>query len=180
MTLPTAPVAAGASVMVIGSDSNMYFAAPGSGIAFSSVTANTPIIRAKRGFTMQFCAGYTPAASGPDTVILKVPESASDGTSDITFRLRELDIRVETPSSGQSRIQLEKLTSTGAFVLGGTGYSMIGGFGITLTGAGTYFTSTASFAAGSLVTSNDKLRINWTLLNATHANFSIQLTMEEV
>jgi hypothetical protein len=57
---------------------------------------------------------------------------------------------------------------------------MIGGFGITLTGAGTYFTSTSSFAAGALVTSNDKLRINWTLLNATHANFSIQLTMEEV
>ncbi len=180
LSLPTAPVGAGASVMVIGSDSNMYFAAPGSGIAFSSATANTPVIRARRSITMQFCAGYTPAASGPDTVILKIPDSSQDGLTDVTYVLREFDIRVETPSSGSSRIQLEKLTSTGAFTLGGTGYSMIGGFGITLTGAGTYFTSTASFAAGALVTSNDKLRVNWTLLNATHANFSIQLTMQEV
>jgi hypothetical protein len=180
LTLPTAPVAAGASVMVIGSDSNMYFAAPGSGIAFSSPTANTPVIRARRSITMQFCAGYTPLAAGPDNVILKIPDSAQDGVTDITYVLREFDIRVETPSAGTSRVQLEKLTSTGAFVLGGTGYSMIGGFGITLTGAGTYFTSTSSFAAGALVTSNDKLRVNWTLLNATHANFSIQLTMQEV
>ena len=180
MTMPTAPVGAGASLIVVGSDSIMYFAAPGSGIAFSSATANTPLIRTKRALTMQFSAGYTPLAAGPDNVIIKVPESAVDGLTDVTYILRELDIRVETPSAGTSRIQLEKLSSTGAFVLGGTGYSMIGGFGITLTGAGTYFTSTNSFLAGSLVTSNDKLRINWTLLNATHANFSIQLTMEEV
>ena len=180
MTMPTAPVGAGASLIVVGSDSIMYFAAPGSGIAFSSATANTPLIRTKRALTMQFSAGYTPLAAGPDNVIIKVPESAVDGLADVTYILRELDIRVETPSAGTSRIQLEKLSSTGAFVLGGTGYSMIGGFGITLTGAGTYFTSTNSFLAGSLVTSNDKLRINWTLLNATHANFSIQLTMEEV
>ena len=180
LSLPTAPVGAGASLLITGSDSNMYFVAPGSGIAFSSATANTPLIRAKRAVTMQFSAGYTPLAAGPDNVILKVPESAVDGLADVTYILREIDIRVETPSAGTSRIQLEKLSSTGAFVLGGTGYSMIGGFGITLTGAGTYFTSTNSFLAGSLVTSNDKLRINWTLLNATHANFSIQLTMEEV
>jgi hypothetical protein len=181
LAFPTDKVGAGSSVMITGSDGNMYFAAPGSGIAFSAATANTPVVRAKRGFTMQFCAGYTPTASGPDTVILKIPESASDGISDITFILRELDIRVETPSAGQSRIQLEKYSGTTAFALGGgTGNSMIGGFGITLTGAGTYFTSTSSFAAGALVTSNDKLRLNWTLLNATHANFSVQLTMEEV
>ncbi len=181
LSLPTAQVGAGSSIMITGSDGQMYFAAPGSGIAFSAATANTPVVRAKRGFTMQFCAGYTPTAAGPDTVILKIPESASDGISDITFILRELDIRVETPSAGQSRIQLEKYSGTTAFALGGgTGNSMIGGFGITLTGAGTYFTSTSSFAAGALVTSNDKLRLNWTLLNATHANFSVQLTMEEV
>jgi hypothetical protein len=58
---------------------------------------------------------------------------------------------------------------------------LIAGFGITLSGAAIYTTSvsTNNFA-GTLVTSNDKLRVNWTLLNATHANFSIQLTMEEL
>jgi len=179
MTLPTAPVGAGASVMVIGSDSNMYFAAPGAGIAFSNATTNTPTIRAKRALTLQFAAGYTPLAAGPDNVILKIPQ-AIDGVSLTTFQLRELDIRVETPSAGQSRIQLEKYTGTTAFTLGGgVGLSIVAGFGITLTGAGTYTTST-SFAAGVLTTSNDKLRLNWTLLNATHANFTVQLTMEEV
>jgi len=180
LSLPTAPVGTASSALIIGSDSNMYFVAPGAGIAFSNATNNLPTIRAKRGFTLQFCAGFTPLAAGPDNVILKIPESAADGITDITFRLREIDIRVETASAGVSRVQLEKYTDTGLFTLGGTGYSMIGGFGITLTGAGTYFTSTSSFLAGSLVTSNDKLRLNWTLLNATHANFSIQLTMEEV
>jgi hypothetical protein len=179
MTLPTAPVGAGASVMVIGSDSNMYFAAPGAGIAFSNATTNTPTIRAKRALTLQFAAGYTPLAAGPDNVILKIPQ-AVDGVSLTTFQLRELDIRVETPSAGQSRIQLEKYTGTTAFTLGGgVGLSIVAGFGITLTGAGTFTTST-SFAAGVLTTSNDKLRLNWTLLNATHANFTVQLTMEEV
>jgi hypothetical protein len=177
--MPTAPVAAGASVIITGSDGQQYFAAPGAGIAFSSVTANTPIVRAKRALTLQFAAGYTPISAGADNVILKIPQ-AVDGVSLTTFQLRELDIRVETPSAGSSRIQLEKYTGTGAFTLGGgVGLSMVGGFGITLTGAGTYTTST-SFAAGIFTTSNDKLRLNWTLLNATHANFTIQLTMEEV
>jgi hypothetical protein len=180
LLLPTAPVGTASSVIIVASDGQMYFVAPGAGIAFSNATNNLPTIRARRSITMQFSAGYTPAAAGPDTVVLKIPDSSIDGVTDVTYLLREFDVRVETPSSGSSRIQLEKYTGTGAFTLGGTGYSMIGGFGITLTGAGTYFTSTASFAAGAFVTSNDKLRVNWTLLNATHANFTIQLTMQEV
>ena len=179
LSMPTAPVGAGASALITGSDGQMYFVAPGAGIAFSASTANTPTIRAKRALTLQFAAGYTPLAAGPDNVILKIPQ-AVDGVSLTTFQLRELDIRVETPSAGQSRIQLEKYTGTTAFTLGGgVGLSMVAGFGITLTGAGTYTTST-SFAAGVLTTSNDKLRLNWTLLNASHANFTVQLTMEEV
>ncbi len=178
---PTAPVGAGSSIVVIGSDGQMYFATAGSGIAFSSATANTPVIRTKRAFTIQFCAGYTPTSAGADSVIIKIPESADDGVSDITYRLREFDIRVETPSAGPSRIQLEKYSGTTAFTYAATGSSLIAGFGVTLTGAAIYTTSVSSNTfAGTLVTSNDKLRLNWTLLNATHANFSVQLTIEEV
>lgn len=48
LSLPTAPVGAGASLLITGSDSNMYFVAPGAGIAFSNAVTNVPAIRAKR------------------------------------------------------------------------------------------------------------------------------------
>ena len=180
LSLPTAPVGAGSSVIVTGSDGQMYFAAPGSGIAFSSATANTPIIRAKRPIALQFSAGYTPAAAGADTVILRVPESATDGTTALTYNLRRFQVRVETPSAGSSRLQLERSsTDTGAFTLAATGSSHIGGLGVTIVGAGIYLTSVTTFS-GSLVTSGNLLRLNWTLLNATHASFSVQLLLEEV
>ena len=175
MTMPTAPVGAGASLIVVGSDSIMYFAAPGSGIAFSSATANTPLIRAKRPLNLQFCAGYTPAASGPDYVVLTIPDSPVDGTSQVTYRLRDFNIRVETPNAGSSRIQLEKSTGTGAF----TATTYLGGSGLTISGAGTYVTTTTTFA-GAFLTSGDNVRINWTQLAAGHGNFSVQLLLEEV
>ena len=180
LSLPTAPVGAGSSVIVTDNNGQMYFAAPGSGIAFSSATANTPIIRAKRPIALQFSAGYTPAAAGADTVILRVPESATDGTTALTYNLRRFQVRVETPSAGSSRLQLERSsTDTGAFTLAATGSSHIGGLGVTIVGAGIYLTSVTTFS-GSLVTSGNLLRLNWTLLNATHASFSVQLLLEEV
>jgi hypothetical protein len=153
----------------------------GTGISFStgSTITTTGTIRAKRPLNMQFASGYTPLAAGTDNVVLTIPDSPVDGTSAITYRLRDFYIRVETPSAGSSRIQLEKSTGTGAFALAATGSSYIAGFGLTLTGAGIYTTQTTTFA-GAFLTSGDNLRLNWTLLNATHANFSVQLLLEEV
>ena len=176
---PTAPVGAGLSVVLVNTSGQMFFA-PVSGMGVSVLGETTPQLRRKRPLTLQFCAGYTPTAAGADTVILKIPDSSIDGVTDVTYVLREFDIRVETPSSGSSRVMLERYNGTTAFTYAATGSSLIGGLGLTISGAGIYFTSTSSFAAGALVTSNDKLRLNWTLLNATHANFSIQLTMEQV
>jgi hypothetical protein len=157
----------------------------GTGISFivggsgtGTITA-TGTIRTKRPFNMQFAAGFTPLAAGPDNVVLTIPDSPVDGTSAVTYRLRDFYIRVETPSAGTSRIQLERSTGTGAFTLAATGSSYIAGFGLTLTGAGIYTTQTTTFA-GAFLTSGDNLRLNWTLLNATHANFSVQLLLEEV
>ena len=179
MILPTALPATGSSIMVSDSSGNMAFVGAGSGISFSTAATNTPIIRTKRPLNMQFSAGYTPLAAGPDNVVLTIPDSAVDGTSPVTFSLKDFYIRVETPSAGSSRIQLEKSTGTGAFTLAATGSSYISGFGLTISGAGIYVTQTSSFA-GTLITSGDNLRLNWTLLNATHANFSVQLLLEEV
>jgi hypothetical protein len=128
---------------------------------------------------MQFAAGYTPLAAGPDNVVLTIPDSPIDGVSQVTYILRDFYIRVETPSAGSSRIQLERSTGTGAFTLAATGSSYLGGLGLTISGAGIYVTQTTTFA-GAFLTSGDNLRLNWTLLNATHANFSVQLLLEEV
>jgi hypothetical protein len=178
--MPTATVGAGFSAMMADLTGQMYFVQPGSGIAFSSATANTPIIRRKNAINLQFSTGYTPNAAGADTAIIRVPESASDGTTVLTYNLRRFQVRVETPSAGSSRLQLERSsTDTGAFTLAAAGSSHIGGLGVTISGAGIYLTSVTSFA-GSLVTSGNLLRLNWTLLNATHANFSVNLILEEV
>jgi hypothetical protein len=138
------------------------------------------LIRAKRPLTIQFASGFTPLAAGPDNVLIRVPESANDGTTILTYNLRRFQVRVETPSAGSSRLQLERSsTDTGVFTLAATGSSHIGGSGVTITGAGIYLTSVSTFS-GSLVTSGNLLRLNWTLLNATHANFSVNLILEEV
>ena len=172
LLLPTAPVGAGASVIVTGSDGLQYFAAPGPGIAFSSATANTPLIRAKRPIYMTFCAGYTPITTGADSVVLRVPHSPSDGTTSVTYRPQEIHIRVETPSAGTSTIILEKYTGTSAF--SGTAITTI-----SVSGAALYEID-HSFAAGIFFTSTDKLRLNFSALNSTHQGFSVYVEMEEV
>lgn len=179
LLLPTAKVGAGSSVIITDSNGQMFFAASGSGIAFSAFAANTPVIRAKRPLSLQFASGFTPLAAGADNVVIRVPDSPTDGTTQLTYVPREFYIRVETPSAGSSRIQLERSTGTGAFTLAATGSSYLGGLGLTISGAGIYVTSTTTFA-GAFITSGDNLRLNWTLLNATHANFSVQLLLEEV
>jgi hypothetical protein len=147
----------------------------GTGITFSTgvlITASGTI-RAKRPLVISFCTGYTPTASGADTNIIRIPDSPTDGTTALTYIPREFHIRVETPSAGTSTIQLEKYTGTSAF--SGTAITTL-----SITGGAVYEVQSSVFAAAGLaLTSNDKLRINFTALNATHANFSVTLELEE-
>ena len=170
LTLPTSLPASGVSVLATDSAGTLTWSASGTGISFAAGT-----IRQLRPLVLTFCSGYTPPASGADTVVLRIPDSARDGTTATTYILREFHIRVETPSAGSSRIQLEKSTGDGVF----TAVNYLAGSGLTISGAGIYTTQTQSFA-GSHVTSNDFLRLNWNLLSATHANFSAYLEMEEI
>lgn len=188
-TLPTNFPGTGVSVLQSDTSGNLTWVAQGgggagtvttltagTGISFSTGTTitTTGTIRAKRPLVLGFSSGYTPVAAGADNVVLRLPDSASDGTSSITYKPQEFHIRVETPSSGTSTIQLEKYTGTGAF--SGTAVTSI-----SIAGAAIYETQTQTFnAAGSLLTSGDKLRINFTALNATHANFTVYLELEEV
>lgn len=148
----------------------------GTGISFStgSLITTSGTIRAKRPLVISFCSGYTPTAAGADTVVLRIPDSPTDGTTALTYIPREFHIRVETPSAGTSTIQLEKYTGTAAF--SGTAVTSL-----SISGGSTYEVQSSVFAnAGLALTSNDKLRINFTALNATHANFSVSLELEEV
>lgn len=148
----------------------------GTGISFStgSTITTTGTIRAKRPMAVSFCAGYTPAAAGADSVVIRLPDSPSDGITSINYEPQEFHIRVETASATTTTIQLEKYTGTGAF--SGTAITSV-----SLSGASTYEAQTSVFAgAGILLTSGDKLRINFTALSASHANFSVYLELEEV
>ena len=148
----------------------------GTGITFSTgvLITTSGTIRAKRPLVISFCSGYTPTASGADTNIIRIPDSPTDGTTALTYIPREYHIRVETPSSGTSTIQLEKYTGTSAF--SGTAVTTL-----SITGGAVYEVQSTYFVgAGSALTSGDKLRINFTALNATHANFSVTLELEEV
>ena len=148
----------------------------GTGISFStgSTITTTGTIRAKRPMVASFCAGYTPAASGADSVVIRLPDSPSDGITAITYEPQEFHIRVETPSATTTTIQLEKYTGTGAF--SGTAITSV-----SISGATTYEAQTSIFAAaGTFLTSGDKLKINFTALSASHATFSVYLELEEV
>jgi hypothetical protein len=181
LSLPTAPVGNGYSTILVDTSGNMFFAPLEGGLATTSVTGNRVVLRNKMEHHVWMSAGYTPTAAGPDSVVYLIPDSSDDGNTKITFQVKEFTIRVETPSAGSSRIQLERSsTDTGAFTLAATGSSLIGGFGLTVAGAGIYVTSTNTFTAGTFVTSGNLLRLNYTLLNATHANFSVQFTLNEV
>jgi len=181
LSLPTAPVGNGYSTILVDTSGNMFFAPLEGGLATTSVTGNRVVLRNKMEHHVWMSAGYTPLSAGADNVIYRVPDSSEDGTTDLTFSLKEFTIRVETPSAGSSRIQLElSSTRTGAFALAATGSSLIGGSGLTISGAGIYLTTLSTFPAGIFVTSGDLIRLNYNLLNATHANFSVAFTLNEV
>lgn len=189
-TLPTNFPGTGASILQSDTSGNLIWVQPGGGGGSGTVTSITtgtglttavlgPItttghIRALRPLVVSFCAGYTPVTSGADSVVIRIPDSPEDGVLPLTYRPEEFHVRIETPSAGTSTIQIDKSSGAGAF-------SAIAVTSINIAGAGIYETSTINFStAGTLLTSGDKLRLNFTTLNATHASFSIYLELQEV
>jgi hypothetical protein len=155
----------------------------GAGISFGGSTITTTgTIRRKTHYNLTFMSGYTPTASGVDTVVLRVPDSAADSGANI-YNCREVVLRVETPSAGTSTINVQKYAGGGvtAFSTTSTGSTTnILSAALSITGATTYEASSSTFAAGhGTVAGGDKLRINFTALNATHVAFNISLLLEE-
>lgn len=194
-TLPiTFPGTAG-STLISDTSGVMSWAAPGgtgtvttltagNGITFSTGTTitTTGTIRRRTSYSLTFMSGYTPTAAGVDTVVLRVPDSAADGGA-LIYNCREVLIRVETPSAGTSTINVQKYAGAGtsAFSTTSAGSTTnILSAALSITGATTHEASSTTFAAGhGTVAGGDKLRINFTALNATHASFNISLLIEE-
>jgi hypothetical protein len=111
-----------------------------------------------------------------------VPDSAADAGA-LIYNCREVLIRVETPSAGTSTINVQKYAGAGttAFSTTSTGSTTnILSAALSITGATVYEASSTTFAAGhGTVAGGDKIRINFTALNATHASFNISLLIEE-
>jgi hypothetical protein len=156
----------------------------GNGITFSTGTTitTTGTIRRRTSYNLTFMSGYTPTAAGVDTVVLRVPDSAADA-GNVVYNCREVSLRVETPSAGTSTINVQKYAGAGttAFSTTSTGSTTnILSAALSITGATVYEASSTTFAAGhGTVAGGDKLRINFTALNATHASFNISLLIEE-
>jgi hypothetical protein len=194
-TLPiTFPGTAG-STLISDTSGVMSWAAPGgtgtvttltagNGITFSTGTTitTTGTIRRRTSYNLIFMSGYTPTAAGVDTVVLRVPDSAADAGA-LIYNCREVLIRVETPSAGTSTINVQKYAGAGttAFSTTSTGSTTnILSAALSITGATVYEAASTTFAAGhGTVAGGDKLRINFTALNATHASFNISLLIEE-
>jgi hypothetical protein len=145
----------------------------GSGVDIAN-GAGSITIRQKRPLYLTFCAGFTPAASGVDTVVLRIPDSPADGSTSISYNVRELFIRVETASAGTSSVHVQYYTGSGAF--SSTGNLMT--TALSITGGSTYEASTTTFSQATL-SSGNKVRLNFTALDGTHTNFFIQLLLEE-
>ena len=145
----------------------------GSGIDIAN-GAGSISIRQKRPLYLTFCSGFTPVASGVDSVVLRIPDSPADGSTSLSYNVRELFIRVETPSAGTSSVQVEYYTGTGVFSATGNMMSAA----LSISGASTYEAATTSFSQTTLASGN-KVRLNFTALNSTHANFFVQLLLEE-
>ena len=191
LTLPTAVPGTGTSILVSDSTGAMAFV-PLIGLGVSSFASNNAVsITHLEPFMVTFCSGYTPTATGADSVVFRFPENVVDGSSSINYNIRRVQMRVETLSSGTSTIRLEKYgwnagVGTGAFSTsssGSTANVMLVPLNIGGVGMGETFVTSASIgfsANGTSFSSGDKLRVNFTTLNATHANFTITALVDTI
>lgn len=153
------------------------------GVGISVVSGNGSItVNNNRPVVLTLASGFTPVGIGTDYNILRVPEGKNN--TNTNYNIRKVVLGVGTTSSGTSTIRLEKsigshtaylgfnLSSAGSSVnVMSTDLSILGGIGET---------SWISFASGfGTVATGDRIRVNYTAVDATHANFIIQCLLEE-
>ena len=179
LTFPASAPAAGAGYSMFMTDSTgtLTFGGFIQGTGTSLLVSGTGVtIRNKRPLLLTFASGYTPATgTTADDVVLRLPESFTDGTTSVTWVPRKAFIRTETFSTGSTLINLQYSAGVGTF----TSTNLIGGAGLSVGGAGIAESSTTNFTASTL-TSGTKLRVNFSSINAAHTDFLIYLQLEEL
>lgn len=179
LTFPAAAPGAGAGFSMFMADStgNMSFGGFIQGTGTSLLVSGTGVtIRNKRPLLLTFSSGFTPATgTTADSVVLRLPESFTDGTTSVSWVPRKAFIRTETFSAGSTLINLQYSAGIGTF----TSTNLIGGAGLSVGGAGIAESSSTNFTASTL-TSGTKLRVNFSSINASHSSFLIYLQLEEL
>jgi len=143
----------------------------GNGIGVTNGSGSISI-RTKRVMNIQLASGFNPPV-GADTAVIRIPESPTDGTTSVTYNVRKVFCRVETPSAGTSTFQVEYYTGTSAF----SATNLLSS-AMSVTGASTYEFNTTGFTTSTLAT-GAKIRLNFSAVDTTHASFSINLLLEE-
>jgi len=153
------------------------------GIGISIVNGNGSItINNFRPVVLNLASGFTPVGIGTDYNILRVPEGKNNTSA--SYNIRKVVMGVGTTSSGTSTIRVEKSigphTSTSGFNLASTGstwnamsvdLSLLSGLGET-----SWITFTSGYGTAA---TGDRIRLNFTAVDSTHANFIVQVLLEE-
>jgi hypothetical protein len=179
LTFPAAAPTAGAGYSMFMTDNSGTITYGGfiQGTGTSLLVSGTGVtIRNKRPLLLTFASGFTPATgTTADSVVLRLPESFTDGTTSVTWVPKKAFIRTETFSAGSTLINLQYSAGIGTF----TSTNLIGGAGLSVGGAGIAESSSTNFTASTL-TSGTKLRVNFSSINASHSSFLIYLQLEEL
>jgi hypothetical protein len=153
------------------------------GIGISIVNGNGSItVNNFRPVVLNLASGFTPVGIGTDYNILRVPEGKNNTSA--SYNIRKVVMGVGTTSSGTSTIRVEKSigphTSTSGFNLASTGstwnamsadLSLLSGLGET-----SWITFTSGYGTAA---TGDRIRLNFTAVDSTHANFIVQVLLEE-
>jgi hypothetical protein len=153
------------------------------GIGISVTNGNGSItINNNRPVVLTLASGFTPVGIGTDYNILRIPEGKNN--TNANYNIIKVVMGVGTTSSGTSTIRIEKSSGPHTGLVGFSNsstastnnfmsaeLSLIGAIGET---------SWITFASGyGTAATGDRIRVNYTAVDAAHANFIIQCLLEE-
>ena len=153
----------------------------GAGISIPSTTGSVTV-SIGRPVLLNLASGFTPVGIGTDYNILRVPEGKNN--TNASYNIRKVVMGVGTTSSGTSTIRVEKSSGPHTGTLGFSLSSAASTFNVMSTDlsllSGLGETSWITFASGfGTAATGDRIRVNYTAVDSTHANFIIQMLLEE-
>ncbi len=153
----------------------------GAGISIPTTTGSVTV-SIGRPVVLNLASGFTPVGIGTDYNIIRVPEGKNN--TNTNYNIKKVIMGVGTTSSGTSTIRMEKSAGPHTGLVGfsnsstastanfmSADLSLIGAIGET---------SWITFVSGyGTVATGDRIRVNYTAVDAAHANFIIQCLLEE-